>query len=79
MSTRIRLAVTGLLLQAFAAVAVADGINPSGVGQNLGGGLNFDAGISKSGGGVVTPPTGCTGTGADFTNSCNSQYLVVFL
>ncbi len=79
MSTRIRIAVTGLLLLAFAAVAVADGITPRGFGQNLGGGLNFDAGISKSGGGVVIPPTGCTGTGANFTTSCNSQYLVVFL
>jgi hypothetical protein len=31
---------------------------------------------SSGGGGGIIPPVGCTPTGLDFTNQCNSVYIV---
>jgi hypothetical protein len=46
------------------------------VTPQIGGGISqFDGGIASSGGAVVTP-VGCTPTGLDFSQACNSMYLL---
>ena len=59
--------------------ALADGLSGSVTPQQGTGGIGytFDGGINgpNSSG---APPVGCVGTGYDFTNSCNSQYIATF-
>lgn len=71
MSTRNKLAITALLTAALLASAqlFAGTITPQ-----IGGGLQFDGGIASQGV-AAPPPSTCPGTGLDFSDACNSQYI----
>lgn len=55
---------------------VSAGAYAATVTPQKGGGIGqFDGGVSSTGGAPITP-VGCTPTGLDFSQACNSMYLL---
>ena len=69
-------AILATLIIAISSQLFADGINNPKSGGSGGGQVGFVEGINNLGiGGSIV---GCAGTGFDFTQACNSQYIAPF-